>query len=124
MWCFIFRFTETIDCLQDFDLFWAKLYTYWYDYKSLKFILSFLNNKKYRTKIDSSFSEWEHLLSSLPQVSVLGPLLFNIYSFDDFLFMAKSNVADYADDVTLYACEKKLSDVQRKLESGSLIVFE
>ena len=124
MWCFIFRFTETIDCLQDFDLFWAKLYAYGYDYKSLKLILSFLSNKKCRTKIDSSFSEWEHLLSGLPQVSGLGPLLFNIYTFDAFLFMAESNVANYADDVTLYVCEKKLSDVERKLESESLILFE
>ena len=28
------------------------------------------------------------------------------------------------DDTTLYACEKKLYDVQRKLESESLILFE
>ena len=42
---------------------------------------------------------------------------------DLFLFMSEFNVANYADDTTLYACEKK-SDVQRKLESESLILFE
>ena len=43
---------------------------------------------------------------------------------DLFLFMSKSNVANYADDTTLYACEKKLYDVQRKLKCESLILFE
>ena len=38
--------------------------------------------------------------------------------------MSESNVANYADDTTLNACEKKLYDVQRKLESESLILFE
>ena len=43
---------------------------------------------------------------------------------DDYLFLSESNVANYTDDTTLYACEKKLYDVQRKLESESLILFE
>ena len=43
---------------------------------------------------------------------------------DLFLFMYDSNVANYADDMTLYACEKNLHDVKRKLETDSLILFE
>ena len=38
--------------------------------------------------------------------------------------MSESNVANYTNDTTLYACEKNLYDVQRKLESESLILFE
>ena len=38
--------------------------------------------------------------------------------------MSELNVANYADDTTLYACKKKLYDVQRKLESESLILLE
>ena len=38
--------------------------------------------------------------------------------------MVEFNVANYADDTTLHACEKKLSDVQRNLQSESLILFE
>ena len=38
--------------------------------------------------------------------------------------MAESNVANYADDTILYAGEKNLPDVQRKLESESLILFD
>ena len=35
---------------------------------------------------------------------------------DVFLFMDESNVANYTDDTSLYACEKRLSDVQGRLE--------
>ena len=66
----------------------------------------------------------EHLLIAVPQGFVLGPLLFNIYMCDLFLFISESNVANDADDTTLYACEKNLYDVQRKLESESLMLFE
>ena len=49
-----------------------------------------------------------HLLANgnISLLAVLGPLLFNIYMCDLFLFMSESNVANYADDKTLYACEK------------------
>ena len=115
--------SKAFDCLQH-DLLLAKLNAYGFDYKSLKLISSFLSNRKYRTKINSSFSEWKHLLIGIPQGSVLGLLSFNIYICDLFLFMSESNVANYADDKTLYACEKKLYDVKIKFESESLILFE
>ena len=99
--------SKSFDCLQH-DLLLAKLNADGFDYKSLKLISSFLSNRKYRTKINSSFSEWKHLLIGTPQVSVFGPLLFNIYMCDLFLFMSESNVANYADDTTLYPCEKKI----------------
>ena len=97
--------SKAFDCLQH-DLLLAKLNAYGFDYKSLKLISSFLSNRKYGTKINSSFSEYKHLLIGIPQGSVLGPSLFNIYMCDLFLLMSESNVGNYADDTTLYACEK------------------
>ena len=38
--------------------------------------------------------------------------------------MSESNVENDADDTTLYVCGKNYHDVQRKLESESLILFE
>ena len=67
-----------------------------------------------------------HLLANgnISLLAVLGPLLFNIYMCDLFLFMSQSNVANYADDTSLYACEKRSYGVQRKFESESLKLFE
>ena len=61
--------SKAFKCLQQ-DLLLAKLNAYRFDYKSLKFILSFLSKGKYRTKINSSFSEWKHLLIGIPQGSI------------------------------------------------------
>ena len=70
--------SKAFDCLQH-DLLLAQLNAHGFDYKSLELISSFLSNRKHRTKINSSFSEWKHFLIGVPQESVLGPLLFNIY---------------------------------------------
>ena len=106
--------SKAFDFLQH-DLLLAELFSYEFDCKSLKLISSFLSNRKYKTKISSSFNEWDRLLIGVPQGSILGPLLFTICMCDLFLLMTESDVANYADDTTLYECEKKLSDVQRKL---------
>ena len=114
--------SKAFDCLQD-DLLLAKLNAYGFDYKFIKLVSSFLSSRKYRTKINSHFNKWKHLIIAVTQGSVLGPLIFNICMCDFFLFMSESNVANYVDDTTLYTCEKNLHDLQRKLESESLILL-
>jgi len=61
------------------ELLIAKLHAYGFSKNSLTLIRSYLRNRLQHVKINKSFSSWSELLLGVPQGSVLGPLLFNIY---------------------------------------------
>ena len=72
------------------ELLLAKLYAYGFEKNVLRLIRSYLTERWQRTKINHSFSSWTELLQSVPQGSVLGPLLFNIYTNDLFFIIEQT----------------------------------
>ena len=72
--------SKAFDCLNH-DLLLAKLNAYGFTKEALKTIQSYLKNRWQRVKIDNTFSDWFDLDLGVPQGSVLGPLLFNIYIY-------------------------------------------
>ena len=78
----------------------AKLYAYGFSKDALKLINSYMSDRWQRTKIDKSFSSWSALLKGVPQGSVLGPILFNIY-FNYLLYFLHCKICSFADDTTL-----------------------
>ena len=84
------------------ELLIAKLHYYGVNNTSLKLLLDYLTNHKQRTKIGSSFSSWHDIDAGVPQGSILGPLLHNIFINDLFFSITNSEICNFADDNTLF----------------------
>ena len=69
------------------DLLLAKLNVNGLSLPALKLITDYLQNGKQRTKIGSIYSYLKCIISGVPQASILGPLLFNIFYVTFFLKM-------------------------------------
>ena len=68
------------------ELLTTRLMAYDSDSNSVTFMKKYLTNRLQRGKINNSFSEWEKVLNSVLQLPLLGPLLFNIFLDNIYLF--------------------------------------
>ena len=79
-------------------------------------IISYLKSRYQRIKENSSFCDWEELLTSVPQGSTLGTLLLNIYLNDLSCLVDNSSICNVADDATPYSCGYKIDKVIKNME--------
>ena len=68
----------------------------------LSILTEFLSNRLQRVVVDGRFNDYRGVVSGVPQGSVLGPLLFILYTHDMW-FGLENMLVSYADDATLLA---------------------
>ena len=91
---------------------------------ALRLVQNYLSNQKQRTKINTEYSSWEEISFRVPQRSILGPLLLNIFLCDLFLIMNNTDLASYADDSTPSAVGSNIEELIVKLQNASKTLFQ
>ena len=83
--------SKAIDCIPH-DLLIAKLHANGLSFDTVTFLNSYLKDRKQNVKINNIFSAFQNILSGVPQGSILGPILLNIFLNDLFICIKKSDL--------------------------------
>ena len=73
-------------------------------------------------KVNKTFGDWKNIQFGVPLGSVLGPLLFNVFINDIFVFVRCTNMYNYAGDTAIFACHPALETMVRQLEIDVVLV--
>jgi len=103
-----------------------KMHSIGFSKDYLRWLISYLTGRQQFVQIDDNVSDYVNISFGVPQGSILGPVLFNIYVNDlsDNLDSIKSY--QYADDTTIYIHEKpanlkaRVEKLQKALDTCSL----
>jgi len=93
-------FSKAFDSV-DHSILIKKLESSGFPVQIIAWISSYLSERRQRVSLRGSYSPWVPVLAGVPQGSVLGPLLFNIYMADLPPHLSAGN-SSYADDFKLF----------------------
>ena len=93
----------------------AKLHAYGLSPSACRLIMTYLCDRLQRVQIAGVVSDWATINRGVPQGSVLGPLLFNIFLNDMFYVKMSAEIINYADDNNLVDENNNLDDLKSNL---------
>ena len=73
----------------------AKLDPYGCGRDIVQYVYSYLEKRKQCVKINNTKSEFKYILSGVPQGSIVGPILFNLFSNDFFKFIESASIHNF-----------------------------
>ena len=115
--------SKAFDCIPH-DLLIAKLSAYGFDKTSLKLIFSYLKGRRQCVKINDKKSKYMTIKAGVPQGSILGPILFNLFINDLYYFFETANLYGFADDNTLSHAADTLDELTSTLSKESGIALK
>ena len=89
--------SKAFDCIPHVLLI-AKLSSYGLIGNGLKYIYTYLKNRKQCVRVNNVCSDFKDRTSVVPQGSIVGPMLFNAFLNDFFLYIRKASMYNFADD--------------------------
>ena len=87
-------------------------------------IYSYLKGRRQCVKINGTESKFLTILAGVPQGSILGPILFNIFINDFYYFFPSANLHGFSDDHTISNKSKSLEDLKSNLKIDSEIALK
>lgn len=114
--CIFVDFRKAFDSVEH-NLMIKKLQNIGINGKDLQLFESFLKNRYQFVKINNEQSNLELVRFGVPQGSLTGPLLFNIYSNDVFQIKLNGHLIMYADDQVIINKAKTIDELFQKMNS-------
>ena len=108
--------SKVFDCIPH-DLLIATLSAYSLNSYSLCYIYSYLKDRKQCVQINNEQSKLDTIISGVPQGSIFGPILYNIFFNGFFFFISKASFHNFANDNTLVSFPSTLNELLPILES-------
>ena len=115
--------SKAFDC-QPHNILLCKLSSYGLTENATKLMESYLSDRTQQIKIGNVVSSWAEIQKGVPQGSILGPLLCNVFINDIFYFIKNCTLYNYADDNTLSFHSPDFEELIKVLQCEGRILID